>query len=327
MEIGIAFDLRSDFCRDNGGPDDRFEEYDSPETIDAVAGALESCGYRARRLGGGRSLLHELLERPPDLLFNMAEGNGTRSREAHVPAVCEMLGIPYTHSDPLTLAISLDKSVTKQVLDTAGIASPGWQLVESPDEEIVLDFPVLAKPVAEGSSIGLCLSSRAGDAGELRPHVARLLRDYDQPVLVEEFCPGPEFTVGVLGNGAGATVLGVMEIVPRSVPLQRFVYSVELKRLSEAAIEYTVPPRRPPELQEQLVDTALAAYRALGCRDIARVDLRLGADDELRFPEMNPLPGLQPAWGDIVLLAEQRGVGYGELIGRIVSHARERQGI
>lgn len=327
MEIGIAFDLRSDLCRNDSGPDDRLEEYDSPETIDAVAGALERCGYRVRQLGGGRTLLHELLERPPDLVFNMAEGRGTRSREAHVPAVCEMLGIPYTHSDPLALAISLDKSVTKQVLDSAGIASPAWQLVERPDQEIVLDFPVLAKPVAEGSSMGLCLSSRADDADALRPHLARLLRDYEQPVLVEEFCPGPEFTVGVLGNGAGATVLGVMEIVPRFVPLPRFVYSVEVKRASEAAIDYTVPPRRPVALLDALCDIALSAYRALSCRDIARVDLRLGTDDAPQVLELNPLPGLQPAWGDIILLAQQRGVEYEELIGRIVGHARERQGM
>ncbi len=326
MEIGIAYDLRSDFPG-NGGPDDRLEEYDSPETVDAVAAALEACGYRTRRLGGGRALLRELFERPPDLVFNMAEGDGTRSREAHVPAACELLDIPYTHSDPLTLAAALDKSVAKRLVAAAGIATPRGQVVESVDDEILLDFPVIAKPVAEGSSIGLRLSSRVSDVEELRPHLARLLHDYRQPALVEEFCPGPEFTVGILGTGAAARAIGVMEIVPRDVPLERFVYSIEIKRASEEAVEYCSPPRRPRSLQTRLEEIALAAYRVLVCRDVARVDFRLGADGEPRFLEANPLPGLQPGWGDIVLLAERRGIAYEALIGTIVEHARERQGL
>jgi D-alanine-D-alanine ligase len=327
MEIGIAYDLRSDFPNTGGGPDDRLEEYDSPETVAAVAAALETCGYRARRLGGGRALLRELFERPPDLVFNMAEGDGTRSREAHVPAACEMLGIPYTHSDPLTLAATLDKAVAKQLVASAGIATSRWQVVESADEDILLDFPVIAKPVAEGSSVGLRLSSRVADVEELRSQLARLLRDYRQPALVEEFCPGPEFTVGIVGTGATAEAIGVMEIVPRQVPLERFVYSIEMKRASEQAVEYQAPPRRPGSLQMRLLDMALAAYRVLACRDIARVDLRLASDGEPMFLEVNPLPGLQPGWGDIVLLADRQGIPYEELIGTIVRHARERQGI
>jgi D-alanine-D-alanine ligase len=324
MEIGIAYDLRSDFPETGGGPDDRLEEYDSPTTVDAVARALESCGYRARRLGGGRALLGELFERPPDLVFNMAEGDGTRSREAHVPAACELLGIPYTHSDPLTLATTLDKVVAKRLVASAGIATPPWQIVERADEEIVLDFPVIAKPLAEGSSVGLRLSSRAADAEELRPHLARLLRDYRQPALVEEFCPGPEFTVGIVGTGEGAEAIGVMEIVPRHLPIEHFVYSIEVKRASEDAVEYRSPPDRPLALQSLLVEMALAAYRVLGCRDVARVDLRVAADGEPRFLEVNPLPGLQPGWGDVVLLAERRGISYEELIGMIVQRARDR---
>ena len=327
MDIGIAFDLRSDFAGDGGGPDDRLEEYDSAETVDAVAAALEACGYRARRLGGGRALLREMLDRPPDLVFNMAEGDGSRSREAHVPAACELLDIPYTHSDPLTLAATLDKAVAKQLVAGAGVATPRWQVVQSPAEQIALDFPVIAKPLAEGSSMGLRLSSRVNDDHELREHLARLLRDYRQPALVEEFCPGPEFTVGVVGSGSGAAPIGVMEIVPRDVPLDCFVYSVEVKRASERAVEYRSPPDRPQRLLAQLEDVALTVYRALGCRDVARVDFRLDAAGEPRFLEVNPLPGLQPGWGDVVLLAERRGIDYDELIGTIVGHARERHGL
>ena len=326
IEIGVAYDLRSELALDDG-PDDRLEEYDSAETVEAVVAALEACGYRARRLGGGRALLRELFDRPPDLVFNMAEGDGTRSREAHVPAACELLGIPYTHSDPLTLAATLDKSVAKQLVAAAGVATPRWQLVQVADAEIALDFPVIAKPVAEGSSMGLRLSSRCDHEDELQPHLARLLRDYRQPVLVEEFCTGPELTVGVVGTGAASTSIGVMEIVPRDVPLERFVYSVEVKRASEQAVEYRSPPDRPAALLERVEETALAAYRALGCRDVARVDFRLDAAGEARFLEVNALPGLRPGWGDVVLLAERRGIGYDELIGTIVRLARERQGL
>lgn len=326
IEVGIAFDLRSDFAEGHG-PDDRLDEYESPETVDAIIVALEACGYRARRLGGGRSLLQELLERPPDLVFNMAEGAGTRSREAHVAAVCELLCVPYTHSDPLTLAATLDKSVAKRLVASAGMPTPRGQVVESADAEIALDFPVIAKPVAEGSSLGLRVTSRVDGADELQPHLERLLRDYRQPVLVEEFCPGPEFTVGVVGAGDGAAAIGLMELVPRNVPLERFVYSVEAKRAGPAVVDYYCPPRRPAALQEALLETALAAYRVLGCRDIARVDLRLDAEGTPYFLEVNPLPGLQPWWGDLVLLAEARGYGYRELIGTIVERARERHGL
>jgi D-alanine-D-alanine ligase len=326
VEIGIAYDVRPD-SGNGDGPDDRLEEYDSPATVDAVARALRACGYEARRLGGGRDLILTLLERPPELVFNMAEGAGTRSREAHVPAVCEMLGVPYTHSDPLTLSASLDKAVAKTIVSAAGVPTPRWHVVAQEDEEVPLDFPVLAKPLAEGSSMGIRSASRAEDRDELRVQVTRLLRDYAQPVLVEEFCPGPELTVGILGTGSAAVPLGVMEIVPRDGRAERFVYSTEVKRLNEAAVEYRVPPRRPAELLEQVVAAALGAFRALGCRDVARVDVRVGGDGKPCFLEINPLPGLRPAWGDIAILSERVGTSFEGLIGRIVASARERQGI
>ncbi len=326
MEIGIAYDLRCD-SRDGGGPTDQFEEYDSPATVEAVAAALESCGYAVRRLGGGRTLVHELLERPPELVFNMAEGAHTRSREAHVPAVCELLSVPYTHSDPLTLAASLDKAVAKQLIAAAGIPTPRWHVVEDAGHRVALEFPLLAKPLAEGSSMGIRVSSRAERPSELRGHIERLLGDYSQPVLVEEFCPGPEFTVGITGAGAGAQLLGVMEIVPLQAPVGQFVYSLEVKREDEAFVEYHVPPCRPQELVDRIVAVAFGAYRALGCRDIARVDLRLDAHGEPSFLELNPLPGLGPAYGDIVILAERSGVPFEELISRIVGCARGRHGI
>lgn len=326
LEIGLAFDLRADVGRDDA-PSDALEEYDSIDTIEAVESVLAAGGHRVRRLGGGRGFVREVLEQPPELVFNMAEGRGSRSREAHVPAVCELLEIPYTHSDPLTLAATLTKDVAKVLVAAAGVPTPRFWIAGDGGSEPAPDFPVVAKPIAEGSSVGIRRSSLCEDEAALAAEVARLLADYGQPVLIEQLCPGPEFTVGVLGTGANAVPIGVMEIVPRNEQPERFLYSLEAKREGFGAVEYHVPPRRPSALVDQVVGAALTAYRALGCCDVARIDLRLDAAGVPNFLEANPLPGLKPGWGDIVVLAEASGVTHGQLITRIVACARTRLGI
>jgi D-alanine-D-alanine ligase len=328
MEIGIAYDLAPEATAAPGEPDDLHEEYDSAATIDAVADALRRLGHDVRRLGGGRAFLRAMLDDGAcDLVFNMAEGAGTRSREAHVPAVCEMLAIPYTHSDPLTLAAALDKAVAKTLVAAAGIPTPAFAVLERPVDDVTLGFPLIVKPLAEGSSMGLRASSRIIDAPSLRAHVARLIGDYAQPVLVEEFCPGPEFTVAITGTGAGTTVLGIMEIVPRAGRLAEFVYSTRVKRASAAAVHYRVPPERPEPLLRRAVEVAVGAYRALGCRDLARVDVRVDAAGEPSFLEVNALPGLRPGWGDVTILAAGYGVSFDALVGGVVHAARARLGI
>jgi D-alanine-D-alanine ligase len=337
VRIGIAFDLKSDFASagdaqhggSDGGPDDRLEEYDSVETVDAIAGVLRDAGHDVEKLGGGRKFLAAMLASPPDLVFNIAEGHGTRSREAHVPSVCEMLDVSFTHSDPLTLAVSLDKAMTKHVVEAQGVATPPSLVArrELDVERCGLRFPVIAKPAAEGSSIGIRKHSRVADPATLRNVVRQLLADYRQPVLVEEFCEGPEFTVGILGNGADARVIAVMEIAPKLVPIDQFVYSVESKRNYRAEVEYHVPPRQPASLVADVGRVALAAYRALGCRDVARVDLRVDRDGAPRFLEVNPLPGLNPVTGDIVILSTRSGLPFDALIREIVDHAIARRGL
>ncbi|MBN2361160.1 MAG: D-alanine--D-alanine ligase [Deltaproteobacteria bacterium] len=329
MQIGIAYDLRSSMAVPAGAPSDRLEEYDSEETIDAIAAAIEAAGHQPRRLGGGRSFVEAVLRQPPDLVFNIAEGSGTRSREAQVPAVCEMLGIRYTHSDPLTLAVSLDKAMTKRLVDAAGVPTPRHQVIRTLDQlsRLELPFPVMCKPLFEGSSMGIRRDSRASDAGELRGQVAKLLGDYRQPVLVEEFCPGAELTVGILVRQGVPTAIGVMEIAPRQGDPGSFVYSLEVKRNYLEEVEYRVPPRLPPELVQRAERVALDAFDALDCRDVARVDLRLGADGEPKFIEVNPLPGVSPVTSDLVILAGKVGLGYRQLIAGIVDSARARYGI
>ena len=329
MDIALAFDLKSDFAP-AGGPDDRLEEYDSRATVEAIAATLTELGHTVRLFGGGRRFLERALAAPPELVFNFAEGGGgTRSREAHVPAVCEMLAIPVTHSDPLTLAVTLDKAMAKRLVAAAGVATPRFAIVDDVDGAalVTLPYPLIAKPLFEGSSMGIRRHSRVTDAAGLRREVARLLADYDEPVLVEEFCSGPEYTIGILGTGASARIVGTMEIAPKLAKPEEFVYSLEVKRDWEREVEYHVPPRQAPECVRAAEALALGAYRALGCRDVGRVDVRLTAAGEARFIEINPLPGLNPETGDLVILARRSGLSYPALIGAIVASALERSGI
>lgn len=329
MDIGIAFDLKQEFTTVESEPEDRLEEYDSEATVDAIAHALASHGHKPRKLGGGRSFIERVLANPPQLVFNIAEGYGTRSREAHVPSVLEMLQIPYTHSDPLSLALTLDKGMAKRLISASALSTPQFTIVEHLDQAAVanLQFPVIAKPLFEGSSMGIRKSSRLTDKEALIGHIDRLLQDYKQPVLLEEFCPGPEFTVGVMGNGASVQPMGVMEIVPRCSTMEEFVYSLEVKRNYLEEVEYHVPPRRSEALLRQIEELAVECYRALECRDIARVDIRLDADNQPKFLEVNPLPGLNPITGDIVILSQRVGLSYDALIGKIVDIACQRYGI
>jgi D-alanine-D-alanine ligase len=330
MEIGLAFDLKSDF-EPGHGPDDLLEEYDSPATVEAVECVLRARGHVVRRLGGGRNFLIAALEAPPELVFNFAEGRGSRSREGHVPAACEMLGIAYTHSDPLTMAVALDKAVAKRLVASAGVATPPFAVVEQLGDldRLSLSYPLFAKPLCEGSSIGIRQGAKLASPAALRERVASLLAGYREPVLVEEYCPGVEFTVALLGTASTARVAGTMEIASKEVLAEDFVYSLERKRsLSWAQeIEYVVPPRRSAPEIAAVEAVALGAYRALGCRDVARVDVRVGRDGSPMFIEANPLPGIAPGWSDLALLWERLGKSYDDLVASILGEACARLGL
>lgn len=329
LRVGIAYDLKSGFETAPHGPIDQLEEYDDESTVDAIAAALQAHGCEPQKLGGGQSFLRRVLDDPPDLVFNIAEGFGTRSREAHVPAVLEMLGIPFTHSDPLTLATCLDKAVAKRLVASHGIPTPAFAVVRSAADldSIRLPRPLIAKPLFEGSSMGIRKGSRTDDDGALRRMVGELLRDYGEPVLVEEFCSGPEFTVGVVHDGGKPMSVGVMEIAPRVAAPEDFVYSLEVKRNYLQEVDYHVPPRQDPKLVKRAEQVALASFSALECRDVGRVDVRVGADGEPKFLEVNPLPGLNPITSDLAIIARGRGIEYNELIGKVLTSARARYGI
>lgn len=336
MRIGIAFDLKPQAPLPAGAPDDLHEEFDSPATVQAIAAALRELGHEPVELGNGRTLLEKLLRDPPQLVFNFAEGQGTsRNREARVPAVCEMLDIPCTGSDPLTLALALDKDMCRRVVADAGVIVPKGILLTPPPTaydgdfaefpsaiaESGLELPLIAKPNLEGSSKGIrskCLIEKAEDAG---PVIASLWRDYRQAVLIEEYIAGDEVTVGVVGNDP-PRVLGAMRVLPKQ-PTERFVYSLEVKRDWENRVAYECPPKLPHATLSALEDAALQAYEVLGCRDIARIDFRV-RDGIPFFLEVNPLPGLNPETGDIVLIAGFMGVTHTQLIAAIVESATVR---
>lgn len=324
MRVGITFDLRTESPLPAGVPDDLFEEYDSPATVEAVAAVLRELGHEAIPLGDGRPLLERLLADPPDFVFNFAEGQGTsRSREARVPAVLEMLGIPYTGSDPLTLAVTLDKDCARRLAASAGVTVPWGIVMDSlaADMPSVPTWPVIVKPAWEGSSKGVRGKCVVDTPAELAEKARAYLRDYAQPVLVEEFIQGDELTVGVVGNNP-PQVIGVMRVMPKQ-PVERFIYSLEVKRDWETLVRYECPAQLTASATDAVTQAALTAYRALGCRDVARLDFRLRAGVPY-FLEVNPLPGLSPKSGDLVLLAQMSGWSYSQLIEAILRAASHR---
>jgi D-alanine-D-alanine ligase len=309
--------------------DDQEEEFDSPATIEALADAVRSLGHEVDLLGDGETMLRRLLDGPrPDLVLNIAEGRGGgRSREARVPAVLEMLGIPCTGSDPLTLAVTLDKDCTKRLIRDAGIATPAWVLFEGDyaavaDQLASLPMPLIVKPAFEGSSKGVLSKSVVRDRAELRDTLHRVYEVYHQPVLVEEFIVGDELTVGVLGNRP-PQVLGIMRVIPREVRDEPFVYSLEVKRDWERLVKYECPAKLSAADIAAVEQATLACWRTLGCRDVSRFDFRL-RDGVPYFLEVNPLPGLSPKSGDLVFIARFMGLEHPQLIARILQAAIQR---
>ena len=339
MRIGIACTLKPDGPPPADAPDDLNEEFDSPATVEAIADVFRSLGHTADLIGDGRPLVESLLRNPPDLVFNFAEGSGvSRSREARVPAVCEMLGVPYSGSDPFALAIALDKDMTRRVVESFGVTVPkGITLAPPPGEydgdfaefppileEAGLPLPVIAKPTFEGSSKGIRNRCVVRTAEEFGPTVVELWRAYRQPVLVEEFIAGTEVTVGIVGNDP-AEPIGIMRMVPKKAGAN-FVYSLEVKRDWQENVDYEAPAKVPADVARAIETDALAAFAALGCRDVARADFRV-RDGVPYFLEINPLPGLSPDSGDIVFLAYRMGLTYPQLVGIILDAAVKRCGL
>src|SRR5213596_177846 len=336
MLIGLAYNQKPDTANSAAEPsstNDAFAEWDDPSTIAAVEQALGLFGSVVR-LEADQFFPQNLALARPDLVFNMAEGLRGQSREALVPAICEYLSIPYTGSDPLTLALSLHKARTKEILAYRGVATAPFTCVRQAEdlERVALPFPVFVKPVAEGSGKGVFSNNLCETAALLRERVLFLLQRYAQPVLVETYLPGPEFTVAILGNGPGAYCLPVIgfdfSTLPASAPP---VYGYEAKWVwdrPEAPLAiFQCPARLPAALYREIERTALEAYHALGCRDWCRVDLRVDRFGVPNVLELNPLPGVlpDPAMNSCFpKAARAAGFGYDELIQEVVRIAWRR---
>jgi D-alanine-D-alanine ligase len=327
LKVGITYNLKKDFSRRENQPIDLLEEFDSEETIDAIREVLEREGHEVIKLGGDTGLIDRVRQTPVDIVFNIAEGLEGRNREAHIPALLEFLSVPYTGSDPLTLSLTLDKAMAKRIVMSHNIPTPRFKKVEKMEDLDGLDlhYPLFVKLCYEGSSKGVRLDSKILDPPSLREKTRELLKTYGSPLLVEEFVKGPEFTVGVLGN-ENPSVLGVMQIEIKGRPPEESIYSLEIKREWEEKVRYHCPPLIDHTLLKMIEEVALRSYRALECRDVSRVDIRVGEDHIPYFLEINPLPGLSPVYGDLVIMAKGMGWDYAGLVKAIFHHALKRYG-
>lgn len=318
MRIGVTYDLRADYLA-MGYSEEDTAEFDSEVTIAAICEALAAMGHEPVRIGGIRKLAERLVAGERwDAVFNFCEGLKGMAREAQAPALLEAYDIPYVFSDPLTLALSLDKSMAKRVVRDHGVPTADFVVVERIEDvaAVSLPYPLFLKPVAEGSGKGVDAHSKVGDAVGLKRVAASLLARFRQPVLVETFLSGREFTVGIIGTGDEAEVLGVTEIVPK----EKFVGAGYGLANKETGWEdkVAIVPANGTEAKAAC-EVALGAWRALRCRDGGRIDIRCDAMGKPHFIEVNPLAGLRPAHSDLCLIADYAGLSYQDLIGRIMA--------
>jgi len=325
LRVGFAYNVKRIKPTDDGMEDSE-AEYDSPSTLQAIREAIASWGHEVIDLEANPELPTVLAVTPLDLVFNIAEGFKGRNREAQVPSLLELLDIPYTGSDPATLSLALDKALAKKIVRQHGIHTPNFQIFTTGKERLnreFTDFPLMVKPVAEGSSKGVVSKSVVQNEAELRDVVREMVSKYQQPALVEEYIRGREFTVGLLGERR-PRVLPPMEIVFVDTDDPNPVYSFQHKLDWNDRIRYDVPAKLEPNQTEKLRTAARGAFMALGCRDVARIDFKMDARGRFYFLECNPLPGLTPGWSDLVLIAQGAGMDYRALIGEILSGAIRR---
>jgi D-alanine-D-alanine ligase len=324
MRVGLTFDLRDHYLAAGYSAEDT-AEFDNIETIDSLAGALERLGLEVDRIGTVRQLAQRLVAGERwELVFNIAEGLKGVGREAQVPALLDAYDIPYTFSDTMVMALALHKGMAKRVVRDCGVPTAPFAVVETMADlaAVELPFPLFAKPIAEGTGKGVTSASRVASATALRKLCRQLLERYRQPVLVETFLPGREFTVGIIGTGASAESVAVMEVV-LNAQAEAGVYSYVNKEECESRVVYRLAE---DEQAKEAGAVALAAWRALGCRDGGRVDLRQDAGGRPLFLEVNPLAGLHPTHSDLPIMCTLAGIPYDALIGRIVESARRRCG-
>lgn len=325
ITVGLTYDLREDYLRE-GYSLQETAEFDKPDTIEAIEAVILKNGHAPDRIGHVKALTRRLVEGDHwDLVFNIAEGLYGFGREAQVPALLDAYKIPYTFSDALGQALTLHKGMTKHVVRDLGIPTPDFAVVSDPEDIgfVRLPYPLFAKPVAEGTGKGITSLSKIDNAQELHRVCLHLLKTFCQPVLVEAYLPGREFTVGIVGTGREARALGAMEVIldPAAEP---HAYSYENKEHYENLVRYTAATDAEAR---QAMDLSLQAWRGLGLKDGGRIDLRSDTRGIPNFIEVNSLAGLNPVRSDLPILCRLVGIPYEQLITDILNSALERAGL
>jgi D-alanine-D-alanine ligase len=322
MVVGLTYDLKQRYLEDGYAPED-VAELDNPETIDAIEASLYSLGYETERVGNVKDLVNALAsgKRWP-IVFNIAEGLHGLCREAQIPALLDAYRIPYVFSDSLTMVVTLHKGLAKSVVREYGVPTADYYVVERVEDLVRVDlpFPLFIKPVGGGTGMGINAHSIVHDTNSLQQGVERLLSLHQQPVLVETFLSGREFTVGIVGTGVHSRVVGMMEIIV-DTKSDHGIYSYASK---QQYLECTTYHRVKESDAAQCAEVALGAWRALGCRDGGRVDLKMDDGGKVNFLEVNPMAGLHPVDSDLPILSRMEGIDYDHLIGMIMNSAISR---
>jgi len=322
MKIGLTYDLRDAYLA-MGYNEDETAELDKEETVEGIERAINELGYETERIGHLKELQLALSEgKRWDLVFNICEGMFGIGREAQVPALLDAYQIPYTFSDPLVLSLTLHKGMTKRVLRDAGIATAAFTIVKDIKDihSVNLPFPLFVKPVSEGSGKGIDGKSTVYDSSQLEEVCIRLLKDYRQEVLVEEFLPGREFTVGIVGTGEDAVCVGGMEVIILKTA-EEDSYSRFIKENYEGRVDYRLMEG---EIAQRCGELCLNAWRTLGCRDAGRIDVRLNDKGTPCFIEVNPLAGLNYIHSDLPIIMYKKGMTFNHLIDIILKSAISR---
>ncbi len=321
MRIGLTYDLRTDYLK-QGYSLEETAEFDKESTIEGIEQAIQIAGHETFRIGNAQSLMRKLLQgKKWDMVFNIAEGLYGEGRESLVPALLDAYKIPYVFSGPVTLGVSLNKAFAKQIVRESGVNTPAFHVVAQFADiaAVQLEYPLFAKPISEGTGKGIDSASVIYSKEDLENVCINLLTRFNQPVLVEEYLPGREFTVGVLGSGENAHVPGAMEIV--FTKNEKPIYSFDNKENYEDIIDY-VPVNG--ELLDECKHLALRAWNALNCLDGGRVDVKIDKHGKMSFIEVNPLAGLNPVTSDLPILCRLNGISYQQIIDEILKSAIKR---
>ncbi len=322
LKIGMTYDLRDDYLKE-GFSHEETAEFDLPDTIAAIEEVIMNNGYQPDRIGNIKALTKRLAAGDRwDLVFNIAEGLAGFGRESQVPALLDAYNIPYTFSDPLGHALTLHKGMTKHIIHDLGIPTPAFIVIQEKEDiaGVKLPFPLFVKPVAEGTGKGITAMSKVNTSEESQTVCTKLLNDFRQPVLVETYLPGREFTVGIVGSGKQAKALGAIEVILKPTA-EKNAYSYENKENYEKLIQYV--PVNDNEARKAM-EISLAAWRGLDLKDAGRVDLRSDAHGLPHFMEVNSLAGLNPVRSDLCILCKFWGITYHELISSIIDSAFRR---